>query len=69
MDHYNVYEVQHDGHYIGGKSIVVASDEAQAVELTKAALPEHGLKTDGIKVLRRLNTDLPRCFVVDDGDY
>ena len=65
----NVYEVTHDGHHLSGRSIVVAADEAQAIKLTKAAIPEHGLKTEGIEVMRRLNTDVPRCYVIDDGDY
>lgn len=65
----NIYEVRHDGHYLGGLSIVVAVDEVQATELTKAAIPEHGLKTDGIRVVRRLDIETPRCYVLDDGDY
>ena len=69
MNRYNIYEVRHGGHYSGDLSIVVASDEVQAAELTKAAIQEHGIKTEGIEVRRRLNTDIPRCFVLDDGDY
>ncbi len=65
----NIYEVRHDGHYLGGLSIVVADNEAQAVELTKAAIVEHGLKTDGIKVVRALGVTEPRCYVLDNGDY
>lgn len=69
MGTYNIYEVEHDGHFLGGKSIVVAADEAAAVELTKLALPSHGLKTEGIRVRRRLSLDFPKCFVIDDGNY
>lgn len=65
----NVYEVHHDGHYLGGLSIVVAKDEARALALTKFAMAEHGLKADGIHIARRLNIEEERCFVLDDGDY
>jgi hypothetical protein len=65
----NIYEVRHDGHYLGGLSIVFAENEAQAVELTKAAIVEHGLSTKGITVMRPLKTDEPRCYVLDNGDY
>lgn len=65
----NVYEVRHDGHYLGGLSVVVADDEKQAIELTKPAIKEHGLACDGIRVVRKLSVDKPHCYVLDDGDY
>lgn len=65
----NIYEVRHDGHYLGGLSIVIAVDEAHAIELTKAAIPTHGLRVDGIRVIQRLDQEMPRCYVLDDGDY
>lgn len=65
----NVYEVRHDGHYLGGLSVVIAENEDQAIKLTADAIVGHGLKPDGIRVARRLKTDLPHCYVLDDGDY
>lgn len=65
----NIYEVRHDGHFLGGLSVVVAVDESHAIELTKAAIAAHGLKIDGIRVIRRLDQETPRCYVLDDGDY
>jgi hypothetical protein len=65
----NVYEVRHDGHYLGGLSIVVAESEEHAVLLTKLAIVEHGCKTDGINVVRLLDMSQPCCYVLDDGDY
>lgn len=65
----NIYEVRHDGHYLGGLSIVIAETEIQAIELTRAAIIEHGLSTKGISVVRPLKVDEPRCYVLDDGDY
>lgn len=65
----NIYEVRHAGHFLGGLSIVVAEDEERARALTAEAIIEHGLKTEGIEVVRRLNLEKERCFVLDDGDY
>lgn len=65
----NVYEVRHDGIWLGGLSIVVAPDEARALALTKFAMVEHKLKTDGIRVVRKLNLEQEHCFVLENGDY
>lgn len=65
----NVYEVRHDGHFLGGLSVVIAETEEQAIALTREAIVGHGLKTDDIKVARRLKTDIPHCYVLDNGDY
>lgn len=69
MSEMNVYEVRHDGHFLGGLSVVMAETEEQAIELTKEAIVGHGLKTDGITVERQLRTDRPHCYVLDNGDY
>lgn len=65
----NVYEVRHDGHYLGGLSIVIAESDAQALELTEVAIKEHGLSIKGCQVVRALRIDRPHCYVLDDGDY
>lgn len=65
----NVYEVRHDGHYLGGLSIVVAENEFQALELAVEAVRAHGLSPNGCKVVRPLSLERPFCYVLDDGDY
>jgi hypothetical protein len=65
----NVYEFRHGGHYLGGLSIVVAESLLQAIELTRAALIEHKLSPNGMQFVRQINTEVPRCFVLEDGDY
>ena len=65
----NVYEAHHSGHYLGGVSIIVAETEEAAWTLLTAALMEHGLPLTNAKIMRRLNTDEPRCFVVWNGNY
>ena len=64
----NVYEARHAGHGLGGLSIIVAETEEQAMELLLKALDAHGLKREHARIVRRLNTDEPRCFVLDEGD-
>lgn len=66
----NVYtSTDHDGHWVGVASVVVASNEEEARSLLVAKLRTHGL--DGAKpfTLRRINIDQPRAFVLQDGDY
>lgn len=66
----NVYEVHHDGHYLGGLSIVVAATEERAIELTRVAIAEHGCDpTKPVEVVRTLPVDKEHCFVLDNGDY
>lgn len=65
----NVYEVRHEGHYLGGLSVVVAESEERALSLTKFALVERGLSSNNVYVARKLNLEVERCFVLDDGDY
>jgi hypothetical protein len=66
----NVYVcTDHDGHFVGVCSIVIAPDEDAAKELLKPELREHGLNAEKPFTLRRLNTENPRAFVILDGDY
>lgn len=59
----------HDGHSIGVASVVVANSEPEARGLLKAALHEHGLDENKPFMLRRINTETPRAFVLQDGDH
>ena len=61
--------VDHDGHWVGVASVVVANSEPEARGLLQAALHEHGLDEQKPFTLRRLNTSSPRAFVLQDGDY
>ncbi|MGE3150892.1 MAG: hypothetical protein AB7K04_17735 [Pseudorhodoplanes sp.] len=67
----NVYTcVDHDGHYpVGVSSVVVADTEEDARALLSAALTEHGLDGRRPFTLRRISTDDPRAFILQDGDY
>ena len=59
----------HDGHWVGVASVVVAGSEEAARDLLKAELKTHGLDGDRAFTLRRINTDHPKAFVLQDGDY
>lgn len=66
----NIYTcTDHDGHWVGVASVVVADNEDQARSLLTAELKTHGL--DGAKpfTLRRINANAPRAFILQDGDY
>ena len=66
----NVYTcTDHDGHWVGGASVIVANSEHEARELLKAELYEHGLDSNKPFTLRQINTEKPRAFVLQDGDY
>jgi hypothetical protein len=69
MSALNVYQMEHNGHWLGGRSIAIAESEAQAIELTNDAIVEHGCTTGDTKVVRKLMMDKPRCYVIDNGDY
>lgn len=65
----NVYEVTHDGIYLGGRSIVVAPNVDRALALTKFALVELKLDVDNIRIARAFDLNQELCVVVDNGDY
>jgi hypothetical protein len=66
----NVYTcTDHDGHWVGVASVVVAETEDIARDLLKAELRGHGLNADLPFTLRRINIAHPRAFVLQDGDY
>lgn len=69
MSDLNIYEVHHDGVWLNGISIVVAQDEARALHLTKLALTQKKISTEGVSVYRRIHPDDERAYVVWDGDY
>lgn len=66
----NVYVcTDHDGHYVGVASVVVANSEPEAAALLKAQLHEHGLDETKPFTLRLIQTERPQAFVLQDGDY
>ena len=66
----NVYTcTDHDAHWVGGASVVVAPSEEIARRLLLVELQAHGLSGNRPFTLRQINTDEPRAFVLHDGDY
>lgn len=66
----NVYTcVDHDGHWVGGASVVVAPSEEEARRLLLVELQSHGLNGNKLFTLRQINIAEPRAFVLQDGDY
>jgi hypothetical protein len=60
----------HDGHYpVGVCSVIVASSEENARHLLMAELEVHGLNASKAFTLRKLSMDVPKAFVLRDGDY
>ena len=66
----NVYTCKdHDTIWpVGGCSVVVARDEAQARELLAAALKDSRLDPDGF-TLQLLDLSEPKVTILLDGDY
>lgn len=66
----NIYTcVDHDGHWVGVASVVVAETEDQARALLAAEIKTHGLDASKPFTLRKISTESPRAFVLCDGDY
>ena len=65
----NVYTCKHDGHYLGGYSVVVAHDEAEARELLAAELRSHGLNLEPSATVESLPLTEARAVVLFNGDY
>jgi hypothetical protein len=66
----NVYTcVDHEGHWVGVASVVVAPSEEIARRLLLVELQAHGLSGNKPFTLRQINTVEPRAFVLQDGDY
>lgn len=60
----------HAGHYpVGVCSVIIARSEEEAGELLRLELRDHGLNPDEKFTLRRLNSAVPKAFILLDGDY
>jgi hypothetical protein len=59
----------HDGHWVGVASVVVAPSEETAKQLLSIELRSHGLSGNKPFTLREINITEPRAFVLQDGDY
>lgn len=59
----------HDNHWVGVASVVVAEDEDAARIMLAAEIATHGL--DGSKpfTLQELDTNFPHAMILQDGDY
>ena len=58
----------HNGHWVGVASVVVADDEAAARSLLDTELKTHGLQPNAYS-LQEINTAQPRAFVLQSGNY
>ena len=69
----NIYvSIDHDSHYpVGCCSVVVAESEHVAKLLLDEQLIERRLKPSRQNpyTLRKINSEIPRAFVLLDGDY
>lgn len=66
----NVYIcVDHDSHYIGGASVIVAGSEDEARELLKKELQASGLDDRRPFTIKRIDTQKPQAVILRDGDY
>jgi hypothetical protein len=61
--------VDHDGHWVGVASVVVAVSEEEARRLLQVELRSHGLSGNKPFTLHEINTTESRAFVLQDGDY
>ena len=66
----NVYTcTDHDGHWVGVASVIVAPSEEIARRLLLVELQSHGLRGNQPFTLQQINLTEPRAFVLQDGDY
>jgi hypothetical protein len=66
----NVYTcTDHDGHWVGVASVIVAEDEEDARVLLIKELRSHGLDEAKPFTLQKINTNDPRAYVLQNGDY
>lgn len=61
--------VDHDGHWVGVASVIVANNEVDATALLRAALREQGLSENAPFTLQPLALDTRRAIVLQNGDY
>jgi len=63
-----VFTAEHDGVWLGGYSVIVAENEAEALDLLKAELIKQHLSLKWIEV-KELDTSAKGAVVLFDGDY
>lgn len=63
-----VFSINHDGHYIGGHSIVVAETETKAKNSLKKELLKKGLEPD-IYGVYEVDTTKRNVIMTSDGQY
>ena len=59
----------HNGHYVGVASVVVADDERHARALLKAELVKQGLDPNVPFTLNPLDMNTAMAYVIQNGDY
>ncbi len=66
----NVYTcIDHDGHWVGVASVVIAPTEDEARELLKDVLTDCGLNGAKPFTLHKIDISKPQAVVLCDGDY
>jgi hypothetical protein len=61
--------IDHETHFVGGASIIVAETEEQAHDLLVAELLTHGLEQKSKPTLYEIDTTKPKATVLYNGDY
>jgi hypothetical protein len=59
----------HDGHYVGGASVVWAPSEDEARTLLMKELPKAGLRPERPFTLKEVDLSEPFALILRDGDY
>lgn len=59
----------HEGHYVGVASVVIARNEDEAREVLSAELRKVGLLSPRGFSLTELDTRVPHAVILQDGDY
>lgn len=65
-----VFSVRHEGIWLDGKSVAIATNKSEAMKLVQAKLRDIGLGHDMESIdIEEINVDVPGVYVLDDGDY
>lgn len=66
----NVYTcIDHDGHWVGVASVIIAPTEEDARDLLSQTLGDCGLNGEKLFTLHKLDLSKPQAVVLCDGDY
>lgn len=63
-----VFIAEHDGHHLGGYSVIVANTKEEAMNMLKHELWQQKLRTDGIEI-EEVDTTQYSVNILFNGDY